>query len=63
MVAIKRLRVLRVHHLLILLASQAYFYGGLSNPCFIRVLRDEKNSLGLLAHFGNLGEFVGRKEL
>ena len=49
----ERLRVLQVHHLLILLACHANSYGWLSTPCFNRVLPDEKNSLRLLDHYAN----------
>ena len=42
MMAIERMYVLRVHRLLNVLASQADSYGGLSTPCFNRVLPDEK---------------------
>ena len=57
--ATERLRALRVHCLLILLASEVNSYGGLSMPCYNRVLPNEKNSLRLLDYSMNPREHVG----
>ena len=58
MTATERQHVLRLHRLLILLASQTYSYGGLHTPCSNRVLLD---SLGLLDHSEKPRESVGRR--